>query len=107
MRLSTSGSLVRPDGFEHDRAAADLEQPGAAGVLRRLDLAEQRNAVAAGENLERHRQDAVLGVPIELEFGVIDGDAAFVAVRLAERAGVGDDAAGQSFAAARPARSRR
>ena len=39
---------------EHDRAAADLELPHAARFLRRFDLAEQRDAVATGQDLERH-----------------------------------------------------
>ena len=57
---------------QHDRAAADLERPDAAASLRRFDLANQRDAVAAGQNLERHRQQAVVGVPIEFELGAID-----------------------------------
>ena len=59
--------------------------------LRRLDLAKQGNAVAAGKDLERHRQHAVLRIPVELELGVLDWDAAFVVVGLADRTGLGND----------------
>ena len=43
---------------QHHRAAIDAERPRSGRLRRRLDLAHERDAIAAGQNLERHREHA-------------------------------------------------
>src|SRR5579863_3551340 len=88
-RIATVGS------GEHCGSAADLEIPDAAELRRRLHLSEQREAIAAGHDLERHRKHAVGVIPAELEFGVLNIDAAVGTVGIADIAAVGNDAADQ------------
>ena len=90
---SIAGKVGR---IEHDRAVADLEQPDAAGLLGGADFAQQRDPVAAGNDLQRRHQDAVRRVPIQLDLGMVDIDAAVGAAGLADEAGFGNDPADQA-----------
>ena len=71
---SVSGS--RDDGREHERAAGDLEPPAGTALARRVELREQRDAVAARHDLERHDQRLPRRIPFEIEFGAVDVDPA-------------------------------
>ena len=90
--------LARKVGrIEHDRAVADLVQPDAAGLGGGADFAQQRDPVAAGNDLQRRHQDAVGRIPIQLDLGMVDIDAAVGAVGVADEAGFGDDPADQAM----------
>src|SRR5579863_7882593 len=80
---------------EHRGSTTDLEIPDAAELRRRLHLSEQREAIAAGHDLERHRKHAVGVIPAELELGMFYIDAAVSAVGIADIAAIGDNAADQ------------
>jgi hypothetical protein len=61
-------------GGEHHGAAGNLHAPHAGAIARRVELGEQRDAIAAGHDLERHHQRLLGGVPVEAELGALDRD---------------------------------
>ena len=62
-------------GREHRAAAGDLQPPNTAAVVWRIELREQRDAVAAGDDLKRRRQRPPTLVPIETDLSALDGNA--------------------------------
>jgi len=76
-------------------------------LRRRFDLAKQRDPIAAGENLERYRENTAAGVPIDLELGMVEVDAAVGALAVVEIAGIGGDTPGERLRYAVRGRSRR
>ena len=60
---------------EHDRAAGDLHPPHGVAFARGVELCEQRKAIAAGYDLERHDQALARRVPVEIDLGTIDRNA--------------------------------
>ena len=91
MRLRISGSPWTASEFQHDRTAADAKQPRAPSLRRRLDLPQKRDPIAAGKDLKRHGEHAASGIPIDLELGAVDIDAAVGVVAIVDGAGIGDD----------------
>ena len=67
--------IDRRGGGQHDGAAGDLESPDAAAFARRVELREQRDAVAARQHLERHDQRLARDVPVEIDLGAVDRNA--------------------------------
>ena len=57
---------------QHDGATGNLQPPNIAAFVRRVELREQGDAIAAGQHLERHHQRLARGIPIQADFGAID-----------------------------------
>ncbi len=70
---------------EHDGAAGDLHAPDAAGLARRIELRQQRDAIAAGHDLERHHQRLPGRVPIQADLGTVDRNAVERIIEIDER----------------------
>ena len=64
--------IDRRRGGEHEGAAGHLDPPDIAALARSLELREQRDAIAAGHDLERHHQRLARRVPLEVDLGAID-----------------------------------
>ena len=107
MRLRTSASGSRDEDAEHGAAAGDLEHPAGAALARRRELGEQRDAVAAREDLERHDQRLPRRVPLQIEVGAVDVDPAQRLVGVDDVALVELDAALRSSSGCRRRRSAR
>ncbi len=58
---------------EHDGASRHGHVPLPATRARRLNMREEREPVAAGDNLEWHQQHAAHRIPFQIEFGAVDG----------------------------------
>ena len=96
MRLRTSGLPWPLAAFSTIVPPPTLERPRTGRLRRRLDLAHQRDAIAAGQDLERHRQAGGFAASqLILNSARSISIAAVGIIGVADEAGIGDDPAGE------------
>ena len=81
------------DRCKHDGAATQTELPIRNGIIRRLQMSEQREPVGAGNDLERRDQHTPPGIPFDVHFRRIDPHRIIGRIAVDDGSGAGADLA--------------